>query len=65
MIMSKVDAHLVGTVVMDEQDIDSLLLAMRRAASMVIDIAATVSPAPRDRVAKLGLRVLDGGVGHD
>lgn len=63
--VTKVDAHLVGTVVMDEQDLDSLMLAMRRAASMVIDIAATVSPVPRDRAEQLGLRVLEGGVGHD
>jgi uncharacterized protein YqfA (UPF0365 family) len=59
--VAQLDAHLLGNEEMDKVEIDSLMLAMRRAASMVIDIAATVSLAPRDRTEQLGLRVLDGG----
>ena len=50
---------------MDKIEIDSLMLAMRATASMVIDIAAAGPTSPRDRTEQLGLRVLEGGVGHD
>jgi hypothetical protein len=60
--VAQIDAHLLGKTEMDDAEIDSLMLAMRRATSMVIDIAASASTTPLDRAAQLGIRVIDGEV---
>jgi hypothetical protein len=60
--VAQIDAHLLGKTEMNEVEIDSLMLAMRRATSMVLDIAASISPTTHDRAVQLGIRVVDGGV---
>jgi hypothetical protein len=60
--VAQIDAHLLGKTEMNDVEIDSLMLAMRRATSMVIDIAASASASPLDRVVQFGFRVIDGGV---